>query len=104
MPGTTTVLTNPTSVVALDKINRLSNDELDQVPIGVIELDANGTICFYNATEAKMSGRDAKKVVGKNFSMKSRLAQTFPSLMDGLLLACSQANSKSSSFSTLILK
>lgn len=67
MPGTTTVLTNPTSVVALDKINRLSNDELDQIPIGVIELDANGTICFYNATESKMSGRDAQKVLGKNF-------------------------------------
>lgn len=46
---------------------RLPAAQLDRLPFGAIELDAAGVILKYNETEAKLSGRSAARVVGRNF-------------------------------------
>ena len=38
------------------RIERLSQHELDNLPFGVILLDREGTVLFYSATEARLSG------------------------------------------------
>jgi photoactive yellow protein len=59
-----------------DELARMTRDQLDALPFGVIELAADGTILSYNAGEAELSGRKPEKVIGKNFSPKSRRAPT----------------------------
>jgi len=51
----------------LESISKMSEPELDSLPFGAIRLDAQGTILSYNHAESKLTGRDPKKVVGKNF-------------------------------------
>ena len=46
---------------------KLSPEELDDKPFGVIKLDKDGTILLYNARESELTGRKAADVVGKNF-------------------------------------
>jgi photoactive yellow protein len=46
---------------------KMSAWELDGLTFGAIQLDAKGTILAYNATEAGITGRSAKDVLGKNF-------------------------------------
>lgn len=38
------------------QIEALKPDEVDRLPFGVIRLDAEGTVKFYSATEARLSG------------------------------------------------
>jgi photoactive yellow protein len=49
------------------KVNSISEAELDSLPYGVIQLDAEGAVLRYNAFEAGLSGLTRQKVVGKNF-------------------------------------
>jgi photoactive yellow protein len=51
----------------LERIDRMSAAELDALPFGAIRLDREGTILSYNRTESKLTGRDPKRVVGRNF-------------------------------------
>lgn len=51
----------------LEKITRMLPHELDALPFGAIRLDKDGTILSYNMTESKLTGRDPKKVIGRNF-------------------------------------
>jgi photoactive yellow protein len=51
----------------LEKVDHLSSNELDDLPFGVIQLDEEGVIQMYNATESEISGRSPKEVLGKNF-------------------------------------
>ena len=46
---------------------RMTPQQLDQLAFGAIQLDAHGRILAYNATEASITGRDPKEVVGRNF-------------------------------------
>lgn len=46
---------------------RMSARELDQLAFGAIQLDAQGVILAYNATEAGITGRSAQEVIGKSF-------------------------------------
>lgn len=48
-------------------IDHMSDAEVDSLPIGAIKVTTDGTIIFYNETESKLSGRKAKRVIGKNF-------------------------------------
>jgi photoactive yellow protein len=48
-------------------VNSISDAELDALPYGVIQLDAEGTVLRYNACEQSLSGLSRQKVVGKNF-------------------------------------
>jgi photoactive yellow protein len=51
----------------LAKLDSVSEEELDSLPYGVIQLDPLGTVLRYNAFEAGLSGLNKQKVVGKNF-------------------------------------
>jgi photoactive yellow protein len=51
----------------LERIDEMSAQELDALPFGAIRLDRDGTILSYNMTESKLTGRDPKRVVGRNF-------------------------------------
>lgn len=51
----------------LESIDAMSEEQLDQLPFGAIRLDRDGKILSYNITESKLTGRDPKRVVGKNF-------------------------------------
>lgn len=50
-----------------DELAKMSSAQLDQLPYGVIELSADGTILSYNAGESELSGRAPEKVIGRNF-------------------------------------
>lgn len=50
-----------------NELAKMTPDQLDQLPYGVIELSANGTILSYNAGESEISGRKPEKVIGRNF-------------------------------------
>lgn len=51
----------------LEAIDRMSEQELDALPFGAIRLDREGKILSYNMTESKLTGRDPKRVIGRNF-------------------------------------
>jgi photoactive yellow protein len=51
----------------LEQIDRMTEEELDGLPFGAIRLDTDGTILSYNMTESKLTGRDPKRVIGRNF-------------------------------------
>ena len=53
------------------RVEELSQHELDSLPFGVILLDATGTVLFYNANEARLSGYGMTPL-GKNFFEVSR--------------------------------
>ena len=46
---------------------RLSPSEIDSLPFGTIQLDHTGKILQFNVMEGKITGRDPKSMVGKNF-------------------------------------
>lgn len=58
---------NTPTIKEMQSVDGMSAGELDALPFGAIRLDKNGTILSYNATEAKLTGRDPKRVVGRNF-------------------------------------
>ena len=45
----------------------MSAAELDDLPFGVLELDAAGTIVRINRVEARRTGRDPEEFLGLNF-------------------------------------
>jgi photoactive yellow protein len=49
------------------KIDTLKEAELDALPHGAIQLDANGTILQFNLFESQLARLDKKKVIGRNF-------------------------------------
>jgi photoactive yellow protein len=51
----------------LEQITRMNEHELDALPFGAIRLDREGRILSYNMTESKLTGRDPKRVIGRNF-------------------------------------
>ena len=47
---------------------RVASDQvLDALEFGVVELDRPGTVLRYNATESRYSGLSAERVVGRSF-------------------------------------
>ena len=62
----TTVVPAPLSFI-LKTIHSINEQELDALPYGVIQLDAQGTVLRYNASEEQLSGLNKSKVIGKNF-------------------------------------
>lgn len=51
----------------LESIDRMNEGELDGLPFGAIRLDKDGKVLSYNATEARLTGRDPRRVIGRNF-------------------------------------
>ena len=61
---------DPAAPVAIQRLQRLLDQPaqaLDELPIGVIQVDREGTILTYNQAEARLAGLDAASVIGKNF-------------------------------------
>lgn len=50
-----------------DSADILTEDELDQLPFGVIQLSPVGRVLRYNRAEAELAGMEADRVVGANF-------------------------------------
>ena len=48
-------------------VPRLSPEQLDALPFGVIQLDEAGVVVGYNRAESALSGRDPAEVLGRNF-------------------------------------
>jgi tyrosine ammonia-lyase len=48
-------------------IARIPKKGRDRMQFGIVELDLNGVVVAYNMGEAKISGRNAKDMIGKNF-------------------------------------
>jgi photoactive yellow protein len=50
-----------------EKLRHASDEQLDNAPFGVIQIDDEGTVEFFNQYEAELSGMDPDEVVGRNF-------------------------------------
>lgn len=48
-------------------VARLSPEELDSLPYGLITLDARGRVIHYNDTESRMVGLPKERVIGRSF-------------------------------------
>ena len=51
----------------IERIEKLSYEDLDRLPFGAIRLDAQGNILAYNRAESALSGRAKESVLGRNF-------------------------------------
>jgi photoactive yellow protein len=50
-----------------EKLRHVSEDRLDDAPFGVIKVDDEGEVLFFNQYESDLSGMDPDDVVGRNF-------------------------------------
>jgi photoactive yellow protein len=48
-------------------LSRLNASQLNKLAFGAVEVDADGQILKYNATEGAITGRDPQSVIGRNF-------------------------------------
>ena len=46
---------------------RMSAEDIDKLPFGAIQLDAEGVILMYNAAESQITGRQRADVLGRHF-------------------------------------
>jgi photoactive yellow protein len=51
----------------LSDLDRITEHELDRLPIGMIQLDRRGMVLKFNKTEGELAGKDPKAVIGKHF-------------------------------------
>jgi photoactive yellow protein len=49
------------------RIERLSPQQLDALPFGVVRLDAEGLVTFYSRTEGEQSGFRDRRAIGRQF-------------------------------------
>jgi photoactive yellow protein len=63
----------PSAPYFFARVNSISEEELDALPHGVIQLDAEGVVLRYNAFEAGLSGLSKQNVLGKSFFKKIAL-------------------------------
>ena len=57
----------PTPTEVLDAVDRMTPEELDHVPYGMIQLDATGRILNNNAVESKLASLSREAAIGKQF-------------------------------------
>ena len=50
-----------------DRIETMSDGEIDRLPVGVLLLDAAGTVLKYSATESRFTGLLPEEAIGRNF-------------------------------------
>lgn len=65
-PGAAEVA-SPGQGIDFGAISQLSPEALDDLPYGLITLDAEGTVMSYNDTESRLAGFPKERVLGKNF-------------------------------------
>jgi photoactive yellow protein len=49
------------------KLRHADEDQLDNAPFGIIKVDDEGTVEFFNQYESDLSGMDPDEVTGRNF-------------------------------------
>ncbi len=59
-----------------------SSNDLDNLPFGVVKLDANAKILAYNRYQSMLSHRDPDKVIGKNFFKDVAICADTPTFAD----------------------
>jgi len=69
---------------------RMKPNEIDQLPFGVVQVDENGKVLFYNETEGNIVGLSKEGMVGKNFLKISRLAPFVRSSMVVFAKVCAR--------------
>jgi photoactive yellow protein len=57
---------SPVNVIE-QQILTMSDAEIDDYPIGIIQLDRQGTVLAYNKAQAQLAQRSAKATIGLNF-------------------------------------
>lgn len=57
----------PVSFAEIQRIDSLVREEFDRLPFGAIKLDRYGTILCVNEAEARLTGRTASSLLGRNF-------------------------------------
>lgn len=57
----------PMTRADLSTIDDSSDEELDRLPFGAIRLDRDGRVLSFNRSEAQLTGRDPRQVIGRNF-------------------------------------
>jgi photoactive yellow protein len=50
-----------------EQLRHASEEELNEAPFGIIQLDDDGAVSFYNRYESELSGIDPSEAVGRNF-------------------------------------
>jgi photoactive yellow protein len=45
----------------------LTQEQVDELPFGLITLDPDGTVVGYNRVESELSGLEPQRVLGRNF-------------------------------------
>ena len=58
---------SPPSGVDVGYVNRVDEEQLDQLPYGLVVIDRTGRVLFYNETEARLTGFSRARVIGRNF-------------------------------------
>jgi photoactive yellow protein len=58
---------SPNATQVLERADVLTEDELDNLPVGMIQLDRNGTVLRFNQTESELARVDKGDAVGKSF-------------------------------------
>jgi photoactive yellow protein len=58
---------SPDQGIDFGSVARLSPEELDKLPYGLITLDAEGRVIHYNDTESRLVGLPKERVIGKRF-------------------------------------
>jgi len=58
---------NAPSLKEIESVDQMQEQDLDTLPFGAIRLDKDGKVLSYNAAEARLTGRDPKRVIGRNF-------------------------------------
>jgi photoactive yellow protein len=48
-------------------LDTLSREDLDELPVGIIQLDRDGTVLQYNETESSLARFQRADVLGRNF-------------------------------------
>jgi photoactive yellow protein len=51
----------------LERADVLTEDELDSLPVGMIQLDRDGTVLRFNQTESSLARVEKDEAVGKSF-------------------------------------
>jgi photoactive yellow protein len=51
----------------LERADVLTEDELDSLPVGMIQLDRDGTVLRFNQTESSLARVEKSEAVGKSF-------------------------------------
>jgi len=50
-----------------EKLRHASDQQLDEAPFGIIKIDDEGVVEFFNQYESELSGMDPEEVTGRNF-------------------------------------